>query len=288
MANYISSNANRFYAAIETTYGQAATATAANRFPAVQLVAQQALQQTVRRDKTGSRTFLGTAADSRRQTAFEARTYLTSWNGTATPGYSPLFQAAMGATPQLSTGLVVGSVTTQSQVQTTGAHGLSVGAGVSFSNELRFVTSVPGASSLVLNAPFSNMLTAGTALSPALTFSLSNALPSLTLFDYWDPSTAVNRLVTGAAADTFQFTLNGDFHEFVFRGPAADLLDTSSFVTGAAGLNAFPAEPSLSSFDYSVVPGHLGEVLIGSPENQFFTLTSASIEVKNNIDVRNR
>ena len=82
--------------------------------------------------------------------------------------------------------------------------------------------------------------------------------------------------------------VNGDFHEFIFRGPAADLLDTSSFVSGSAGLSKFPIEPALGSFDYSIVPGHLGQVWIGTPEAQFFTLTSASIELKNNIDVRNR
>jgi hypothetical protein len=288
MANYISSNANRFYAVLEASYGQAPTAAASSRFPAVQLIAQQMLEKTVRHDKTGARTFLGTPAGSRRQTAFEVRTYLTSWSGTATPGYGPLFQSALGATSQFSAGLIVASVTSQSQIRTTAPHGLSTGAAVAFSNELRFVTSVPDSSTLVLNAPFSNTLAGNAALAPAVTYSLSTALPSLTLFDYWDPSTAVNRMVTGAAADTFQFAVNGDFHEFVFSGPAADLLDTTSFVSGSAGLSSFPAEPTLGSFDYSVVPGHLGQVWVGAPENQFFTLTSATIEVKNNIDVRNR
>jgi hypothetical protein len=288
MANYISSNANRFYTALEASYGQAAAVAASNRFPAVQLIAQQTLEKAVRHDKTGARTFLGTPASSRRQTAFQVRTYLTSWSGGATPGYGPLFQSALGAAPQSSAGLVVASITTQTQIATTAPHGLSIGSAVSFSNELRFVTSVPNSSTLVLNAAFSNALAANAALSPAITYSLSTALPSLTLFDYWDPSTAVNRLITGAAVDTFQFAVNGDFHEFSFTGPAGDLLDTTSFVSGSAGLTSFPAEPALASFDYSVVPGHLGQVWIGTPENQFFTLTNATIEVKNNIDVRNR
>lgn len=288
MANYISSSANRFYAALEASYGQAATAAAANRFPAVQLTAQQTLEKAVRHDKTGSRTFLGTPTDSRRQTAFQVRTYLTSWSGTPGPGYGPLFQSALGGTPQSSGGLVVASASGQNQIQTTAPHGLSTGAAVSFSNELRFVTGVPDSSTLVLNAPFSNALVSNAALAPAVTYNLSTALPSFTLFDYWDPSTAVNRLVTGAAADTFQFAVNGDFHEFVFSGPAADLLDTTSFVSGSGGLTKFPSEPALGPFDYSVVPGHLGQVWVGAPENQFFTLTNATIEVKNNIDVRNR
>ena len=60
MSSYILSNANRFYVALEPAYGQAGPVTAANRYPAVELNAQQVLQPSKRRDKTGSRTFLGT------------------------------------------------------------------------------------------------------------------------------------------------------------------------------------------------------------------------------------
>ena len=37
MASYISSNANRFYAALESAYGQVAAITAASRIPALKL-----------------------------------------------------------------------------------------------------------------------------------------------------------------------------------------------------------------------------------------------------------
>ena len=110
----------------------------------------------------------------------------------------------------------------------------------------------------------------------------------MTLYDYWDPLTAVSRVVTGAAVDLFTVAVNGDFHEFVFSGPAADVLDSGSFAPGSAGFATYPAEPAPSSFDYSIVPGHLGQVWIGSVADQFFTLTGATIEVKNNIAVRNQ
>ena len=58
MSSYILSNANRFYVALESAYGQAAGITAENRYPAVQLAAHQVLEASKRRDKTGSRTFL--------------------------------------------------------------------------------------------------------------------------------------------------------------------------------------------------------------------------------------
>lgn len=288
MANYISSNANRFYAALESAYGQAASVGPANRFPALRLQAQQVLEAGRRQDKTGTRTFLGIPKTSRRRTAFEARTYLTSWNGSGEPSYGPLFRAALGAAPNLSTGLQVAAAQSNSQIQTTTAHGLSTGSGVSFGGEIRFVTSVSDASTFTLNAPFSNAPQTGAPLSPCITYSLATGLPSLTLYDYWDPVTAVSRMITGAAADTFQMSIDGDYHEFIFSGPACDLLDSSSFVPGSAGLSSFPAEPGLTTFDYSIVPGHLGQAWLGSAPDQFFTLTEGAIELKNNIDVRNQ
>jgi hypothetical protein len=183
--------------------------------------------------------------------------------------------------------LSVASVENNTQIQTNIAHGLSYGSGVSYNGEIRFVTSVIDASTVILNAPFSTTPAANAALANCITYPLAIALPSLTLYDYWDPITAVSRVITGAAVDALSLSVDGDFHEFVFTGPACDLLDSSSFVAGEAGLSSFPTEPALANFDYSIVPGHLGEAWLGSAPNQFFTLTRASIEVKNNIDVRN-
>ena len=286
MSNYISSNANRFYAAVEATYGQAAAITAGNRFPAVRLQAHQALASGRRMDKTGSRTFRGAPASSRRQTVFEVRSYLTSWGGSGQPSYGPLFQAGLGAAPRLAAGLVVALSTSSTQMQMTVPHGLAIGSAISFGAEIRFVTAIPDPRTVVVNAPFSNAAPANSNLAPAVTFNLATSLSSLSIYDYWDPITAVSRLLTGAAVDSVQISVNGDFHEFAFRGPAADLLDSTSFTSGTAGLSALPAEPILSGFDYSIVPGHLGQVWLGSTVDQFLTLTSAKIEVKNNIGVR--
>ena len=63
-------------------------------------------------------------------------------------------------------------------------------------------------------------------------------------------------------------------------GLQRDLLDTTSFLQGSAGLTTYPLEPTLATFDYSIVPGHLGEVWLGTPSNQYFTLTEAKIELK--------
>ena len=288
MANYISSTANRFYVATEIAYGQVAPVAPMNRFPAVRFQAHQALEGTKRLDKTGTRTFLGAPKTGRRLTAFEIRSYLTSWSGSGEPGYGPFFRAAMGTAPQFSGTLSITAVQNGTQIQTTVPHGLAVGSAVTFSNEIRFVTSIVDAGTITINAGFSTAPIPGQALGPAVTYRLATELPSVTVYDYWDPVTAVSRVLTGAAVDTLDITVNGDYHELAFSGPAADLLDSASFSQGNGGLSSFPVEPSVSAFGYSIVPGHLGQVWLGGTESQFFTLTAASIAVRNQIDVRNQ
>ena len=192
-----------------------------------------------------------------------------------------------GAPAKLSSGLIIASVQNSTELQTTAPHGLLSGSGVSFANEVRFVTRVLDASTVVVNAPFSATPGANSPLTPAITYSLSTALPSLTLYDYSDPATAVCRIVTGAAVNSLEISVNGDYHEFIFTGHARDLLDISSVISGTAGLSSFPEEPGSRDFSYSIVPGHLGQVWLGNPANQFFTLTEASILLNNSIEVRN-
>ena len=129
---------------------------------------------------------------------------------------------------------------------------------------------------------------AGSAIGPTVMYRPQTSLPSLTVYDYWTPSTAVQRLLCGAAVDQMKLTVNGDFHEFEFSGGAADLLDTSSFLSGQAGLTQYPAEPTLAAFDYTIIPGHLGQAWLGTTPDQFFTLTAAAIDLKNNLDLRAR
>src|SRR5580698_2104353 len=95
---YISSNANRWYVARESVYGQAPVITAANRIPAVKLTAQQQRDKSQRKDKTGSRTWPGMPVGMRKQTTFDMTSYMRDWpDPTVLPSQDPLFQAALGA-----------------------------------------------------------------------------------------------------------------------------------------------------------------------------------------------
>jgi hypothetical protein len=97
MPCYISSNNNRFYAAVETAYGTVPAITASNRFPGVKLAMRQDVDKPQRKDKTGTRTFQGLPPNLRKQTTFELSSYMTGWaDGTEQPWYGSLFQAALG------------------------------------------------------------------------------------------------------------------------------------------------------------------------------------------------
>ena len=286
MSFYISSNNNRLYAALEPSYGQVAAISAQHRIPLVRLTAKQTPVVTGRRDKTGSRTFAGLPNRVRRTTSFELSTLMTEWvNAPAAPSHGPLFQAALGAAPLSFGGGTVQSINNQTQVTFSGAHGLTPGQAVAVGTEIRFVAAVQNSTTVFINAPFS-AVASGASATATMTYTLAEDLESVTLHDYWDPSTAVHRLLNGAAIDKFQMKVNGDFHEFTFGGPARDLVDSASFSGGDAGLTQFPSEPAEAGFDYTIVPGHLGQVWLGSSPVQFFTVTSAELVVNNNISLR--
>lgn len=287
MSCYISSNNERIYCALESSYGVIPAIAGSNRIPALKLKAKQVPEQTSRKDKTGSRTFVGMPNGIRETTTFEIDTLLTGWSNTsAPPAYGLLFQCAMGGTPVIWAGGTVASVTGGTQIAFTAAHGLSAGQAVAFSGEIRFVTAVENATTLFINAAFNTTPVSGSAMGPTINYSLGESLPSASIFDYWDPSTAVQRIVEGAAMDQMKIKVNGDFQEFDFSGPARDLVDSASFVSGDGVLTQFPAEPTAADFDYTIVPGHLGEVWMGVSPAQFQTITAAELSLENNIELR--
>ncbi len=286
---YISSNANRWYCAQESAYGQIAAITASNRIPAVSMTAQLQRAKSQRKDKTGSRTWLGLPQGVRTQVGYGMKSYMRDWpDMTSLPSHGPLFQAALGAPGVLWLGGTPNTGTAESSVVFTTPHGLAPGQALTSAGEIRFVAAVADPLTVVLNAPFSAAPVAGVPLGSTATYCLAESLPSNTLFDYWDPSTAVQRVLTGAVVDQLSISLNGDFHEFEFKGMAQDIVDSASFISGQGGAVTFPPEPTVAGYSYSPVPGNLGEVWLGVIPNQFLSVSAASMEIKNNVNLRTK
>ncbi len=284
---YISSNANRWYVGREAAYGQIPAIAPGNRIPAVKLTAQQQREKSQRKDKTGSRTWQGMPQGMRLQTSFDMTSYMRDWpDPTTLPSHGPLVEAALGAPGVLWAGNIANTGSTTSTIAFTTAHGLTPGQAITSGGEIRFVAAVSDPQTVVLTAPFSAAPAQGAIIGQTATYNLATQLPSVSIFDYWDPSTAVQRVLCGAAVDQMTVKLNGDFHQFQFKGTAQDLIDSSSFTLGQGGQQAYPAEPALDGFTYSPVPGNLGQVWLGVFPNQFFTVSDASIQIQNDLDTQ--
>lgn len=201
------------------------------------------------------------------------------------PSVGAMFRAAMGAAPLTFTGGTVASTTGTTGITFSASHGLSVGQALTHGGEIRFVAGVQDATTIFVNAPFTNVA-ATDSVGTTVTYALATDIGSTSIFDYWDPNTAVQRIIEGAVVDTMRVRVNGDFQEFSFGGPARDLLDSASFTSGEGGLTEFPAEPADSGFDYTVVPGHLGQIWMGSSPTRFFTLTAATLTMDNAVQLR--
>ncbi|HUQ95644.1 MAG TPA: hypothetical protein VM120_28460 [Bryobacteraceae bacterium] len=289
MACYISSRDNRFYAAVEQQFGEAPAISAANRFPATSLAIAHEVSYPKRHDKTGSRSFAGSITPLRTNTAFILKTHLISNpQPPVAPSYGALFESAMGGSPRPFTDGVVESIPASDQIRFVDPHGLLVGQGVSFGGELRFASSIVNDRTVQLNVPFSIAPAAGTPMGQTVSYSLTKNLKSLSVFDYWSPETALQRIVCGAVVDRMKISVNGDYHEMEFRGPASDLIDDASFAPGSGGLSSFPLEPAAAGSMGSPVPGHLGQAWIGVLPTQIFALTGASLLLDNNVEMRTR
>lgn len=289
MACYIASNDNRFYVALESSYGAVPSVTNAHRISATKLMVEQEVESPTRRDKTGSRTFGGTLANPRKRTQFGLKSQLVNWpDGSVAPSYGRLFESGMGGSVKMFSGRTVHSVPATNRIKTTAAHGLSVGQGVAFGGEIRFVTGLPDTTTIEINVPFSLTPSNGSTLGPTASYGVARDLKSLSLFDFWGPESAVQRVIHGAVVDRLKVKLNGDVHELEFRGPACDVIDSASFESGQGQLTAFPSEPAAAAFSMIPVAGHLGQAWLGAIPERFFTITEADLTIDNNVDLRAR
>jgi len=289
MASCVLSSQNRVYVEAESSYGAAPAITSADRVSILRLSVRQGREARERRDKTGSRTYAGTPAGGRKRTEFSLQSYLVT---NPSPGsVSPvgrLIQAALGASPLIFGGSTASAGSTATQIIFSGSHGLVLRQAFGFNGEIRFVSQVVNSTTVTVNAPFASAPASGNALTAAVTYFPADELPSVSVFDYWDPANAVDRILIGAACDRMQVRINADYHELEFSGAAQDVIDSVSFAGGQGGLGSFPTEPAIGSNLPQPVPGNLGQVWLGSPSSRFHTVTGASVELINDLDLRTR
>jgi len=70
-----------------------------------------------------------------------------------------------------------------------------------------------------VNAPLSLTPAVGAAIGPTVTYLPATDLPSVSIYDYWLPTTVVQRILAGVAVNKLKIDVNGDYHQFEFSGP---------------------------------------------------------------------
>ena len=286
--SYVASNLNRFYAAVETAYGVVPTIAGEDAFRALSADLELVQQYLERRDKSGSRSFAGIAAGGRRQARFEIEAYLMSGGqpGSA-PDLAPFYQAVCGATPLVFAGGIAAAGCTTTLIAFSAPHGLQAGQAIGSGGELRFVTVVPKATSVEVSPAFSAAPAEGSTILGSVAYPLAATLPSISIFDYWDPPAAQQRILNGGAVDTMTVEVKGDFHTVKFAGHGQDLIDSFTFTAGQGGMAAFPTEPAGRAYAGSPMAGHFGQLWLGASPSQFSTLVAASLKLENGIELRN-
>lgn len=289
MPGYILSNNNRYYVAAESSYGIVPALTADARVFGSKLSISESIDSPCPQPKSGTRTFAGRPSGFRRHTSFDFRTYLYGWDDQSKePPYGPLFRATLGGPALPFPGAVVAGLPDPSTIHFAAPHGLNVGQALTIGGEIRFVSGLIDATTVGINAPLTKTAGPGFPLGPTVAYTPGSAVSSVSLFDYWSPSSAVHRLLTGAAVDTMQISINGCHHEFHFKGPGRELIDSLTFQGAQGGLANYPNEPPVALSAASVVPGNLGQAWFGSSPSQFFTVTAAQITLNNHLELRDR
>lgn len=285
--SYVTTSLNRFYAALEASYAVVPAIGPGNAFRALAVDCELVQQYLERRDKSGSRSFTGVVAAGRRHSRFQVEAYLMS-GGTPgqAPNIAPLVQAACGASPLVFAGGTAAAGCSATNIIFASPHGLAVGQAISSNGELRFVTAVPGATAVDVSPAFSEAPAASSPIGGAIAYPLAAGLPSVSIFDYWDPATAQQRILNGGAVERMEVRIDGDFHAMRFAGEGQDLIDSITFAAGQGGLAQFPAEPSSRTYSGTPLAGHFGQVWLGAPASRFNSLVRAELVLENGLELR--
>ena len=118
----------------------------------------------------------------------------------------------------------------------------------------------------LLQATFGQAATISAGVSA--TYSLSDAIKSMALWSFRQPSTVVQRCGAGALVDTAVFELGANIATAKFSGTGAWVVDSYNFssldTAGKCGLTAFPSEPGSPVTNGGIIAGFTGAVTIDS------------------------
>jgi len=104
----------------------------------------------------------------------------------------------LGATPLVFNGSTAAAGSSSSVLAFSAPHGLVPDQAVSHGGEIRFVAAIVDPQHVQLNATLSLTPAVGAAIGPTVTYLPATDLPSVSIYDYWLPTTVVQRILAGS------------------------------------------------------------------------------------------
>ena len=293
MPSYVNIAKENIYVKKESAAGTVPSITADEAIDVISADLSASQTYIQRSDKTGNRTFRGIVDGGKRGASFSIDSHLLP-SGTAgtAPDADDLFEAAFGSVRSWAGANTHGATPcTTTSITFAAAQNLIVGDAISDGNEIRFITAITGgtpgaATAVTIDPPLTVAPGLGAAIEGTVSYSLAETLPSVSIFRYSEPSTALQQILNMGLVEEVMFELNGDVHSVKFTGPGQQIIDSASFENGQGGLSSFPAEPASQTRSAYAVAGHFGQLYLGSSISKFLTIVSASLSLKNNIGLR--
>jgi hypothetical protein len=282
----------RLYAALETTYGTAATLAAADCVRHISCKFSPIVAKLVREDKTGARS--KTAGDVGRKSATweSSHSLVTSGVAGTLADLDPFFVCLMGTAGVVKTGTstITAATNVSPIVITAASHGLATGdmvnitgvLGNTAANGAWFVT-VTDANTFSLIGSTGNgaWTSGGTINKAAVKYALSDVIRSMTIGHFITPASLEQQLAIGSVVKTGKFTLGQDVAKVDWTGESKWITsslyfsDSNADAEMKAGLSAFPTEPASPVTSGGLIPGYKGKAILGG--SLFTKVTSTTI-----------
>lgn len=217
-------------------------------------------------------------------------------NGTAgvAPDDDPLWQTLMGQAGSATSGTAtITAATNASPIVVTATNSFSNGdvvfisgvTGNTAANGVWCITAVSGSGFTLVGSSGNGVYgSGGTASRVAYKYTLSDSKISCSIWSFRKPSTIDQRVVMGAAPNDCTIELGNDVARVTFAGEGVWMLSSNQFSSAdsiqAAGLTAFPSEPSAPVTNGNMIAGFTGKIAIDG--YGLATIRTATIRLASN------
>lgn len=297
MSNYALSRLEHLYLQVETTFGQVpnsggtASVAGANACRHVKATMDNRAALIERPDKTGVRS-APVGVLGRKSGAWSVDMSIAP-NGVAgtAPDCDPLYQSVFGQAGTAVSGTAsITAASNATPIVVTATNTFANGdlvtitgvGGNTGANGVWVIGSVSGSGFTLLGSVGNGVYTSGgTASRVSYKYSLSDSIPSLSMWSFRTPSSLDQRVAFGSVCQEMTLQMGQDVASQSFSGESLWVLSSNQFSvadpTQKGGLSAFPSEPGSPVTNGGIIAGFTGRAVVNG--NTIATIRTATTRI---------